>query len=280
MTCRVVPDDFSQAGGDDNDHPVTMTAVIPRGWTYRYLRRKPHYFLKLFMKGLLQSREEAGHLLSHKLEGYKNSNAVVVGIPYGGVCVAAAVAESLSLPLDIIACRKIKHPAENKRCIGSVGAKDVVVHDSSQTIPQDYVSHQIALLRSVIQYEHKLYYPDSSPASLRYKTVILVDDILKSGDAILACLLEVKRQQPLKVIVAVPVVTAEAARLVRAQVDDIHFLRIMPVIHSGNDHYANFPKVDESKVKELLVAARRRVHKEDKAEHGMPVTVVDSTHSF
>lgn len=210
------------------------------------------------MKALLEGREEAGRLLSKKLEGYKNTNSIVVGIPHGGVCVAAAVAEALALPLEVVACRRIKHPADSKKSVGSVGATDVFIHDCSASIPQDYVWHQIVLLRNVIQYEHRLYYENVAPVPLRYKTVILVDDILKTGDAIMAALMEIRKQLPLKVVVAVPAVTAEAARLVRGQVEDISFLRIQPNIRSGKGQYATYPEVDECKVKELLTAARER----------------------
>lgn len=210
------------------------------------------------MKTLLESREEAGGILSKKLEGLRNTNAIVVGVSHGGVCVAAAIAENLALPLEVIACRKIRHPANSKKSIGSVGATDVFIHDCSASIPQDYVWHQIVLLRNVIQYEHRLYYENVTPVSLRYKTVVLADDMLKTGDAILAALMEIKKQQPLKVIVAIPVVSAEAARLVSGQVDGLIFLRIQSAIRSGKDIYAKYPKVDEWKVKELLTAARER----------------------
>jgi orotate phosphoribosyltransferase-like protein len=59
----------------------------------------------------LQNRTEAGVLLSRKLAAYKNSDAVVVGIPHGGVCVASAIADILSLSLEVMPCRKIKNSA-------------------------------------------------------------------------------------------------------------------------------------------------------------------------
>jgi predicted phosphoribosyltransferase len=206
----------------------------------------------------LHDREQAGSLLSRKLEGYRNTNAIVIGIPHGGVCVAAPIAESLSMPLQVMSCRQINHPADPKRSIGSVSPAEACIHDDGfHNIPQDYVFHQIALIRGVFRYERKLYYGDNNPPSVQYKTVIVVVDVLKSSDALLACLREIKKQQPLKVIVAVPVAAAEAARVVRSEVDDIVFLQLEPSISSARMFFMEFPKVDENRVKELLEAGRR-----------------------
>jgi putative phosphoribosyl transferase len=214
--------------------------------------------MEAIIRPLWQDREQAGLLLSKKLNAFKGSNAIVIGIPYGGVCVAAVIAEALSLPLEVIACRKIPHPADSKRNIGSVSAHEVLMHDCSHTIPQDYVYHQIALIRNAIQYEWNFYYGKDSPASLTNKTVILVDDILKSADSMLACLREIQKQEPLQVIVVVPVVSADAARIVRSEADDIVFLRLEPVIYSANDHFEDYPDIDKTRVKELLNAARKQ----------------------
>jgi putative phosphoribosyl transferase len=213
--------------------------------------------MKSVMNDKLQDREQAGQQLSEKLITFRNTNAVVVGIPHGGVCVASAIARSLGLPLEVICCRKIKDPADKNKYIGSLSANDVMIHANTRSIPQDYIYHQLILLRNSIQYENKLYYGDAAPPSFLYKTVILVDDVLQNSDAMIACLREIKKQKPLNVVVAVPVVSAEAVRVVRAIADDMVFLKIEPYIHSGKDYYVNFPKIGEAMVKELLITSRR-----------------------
>jgi putative phosphoribosyl transferase len=201
-------------------------------------------------------RESAGVLLANKLQEYKNTNAVVVGVPHGGVCVASAIARILSLPLEIMPCTNIKDPADKRKSIGSVSPREVMMHECSYDIPQDYIAHQIALLRSAVSYKQALYYKNTSPGSLKYKTVILVDDILQSSEMITVCLREIKREKPLKIIVAVPVVSAEAARVAAAESDGIEFLRIEATLDSGDHYFSDFKKIDDSRVNILLERSR------------------------
>lgn len=223
---------------------------------------KNHRIMKSVGNSLLQSRETAGGLLSQKLDQYRNSNAVVVGIPPGGACVASVIANKLGLPLQAVACRQVKHPADSQKTIGSVSASAVFIHDCPHTLPQDYVRHQIALLRNVIRYENSMYYRCDNPISLLCRTVILVNDILESSDSLLSCVREIVNQRPQKVIVAVPVASAEAVRGIRPEVDDIIYLDVVPVIRSPKDHYANLPDVHPIKVKELLREAEHRRNQE------------------
>lgn len=211
------------------------------------------------MNALLQDREEAGYQLSKTLAAYKNSDAAVVGIPHGGVCVASVIAEALSLPLEIMPCRKIKHPADGGKNIGSVSEDEVFIHDCSHTIPQDYIYHQIVLLQNAISHEVKKYYGSARHQSFRYRTVILVDDILSAADTMMACLRSIRKQRPLKVVVAVPVVAAEAARIVSAEADDIKFIKMEASLDSPHVYFADFPKVDENRVKELFESSRKTV---------------------
>ncbi|HEY0744657.1 MAG TPA: phosphoribosyltransferase family protein [Chryseosolibacter sp.] len=211
------------------------------------------------MNALFQNREEAGHQLGQLLAEYRNSNAIVVGIPHGGVSVASVVAAELISPLEVIPCRKIKHPADATKTIGSVSEDEVFIHDCSHTIPQDYVYHQILLLRNAMAAERKKYYGSIKPQSLRYRTVILVDDMLSTSDTILACLRDIKKQNPLKVVVAVPIVAAEAARVVSAEADDLKFIKMESVLDPSHEYFADYPRVDDKKVKQLLYSSRKNL---------------------
>jgi predicted phosphoribosyltransferase len=206
---------------------------------------------------IAQNREEAGLILSRRIKPYTNSNTVVIGIPHGGVCVAASIAKDLSLPLEVMPCRRIKHPADSSKNIGSVSLTEVVLQDTADCIPRDFIAHQLAMLKSANSFEYKFYHEANSPLPLTYKTVILVDDLMKSGETLLACIREIKNQKPLKIIVAVPVVSAEAARIISAEVDDLLFLKMETNIHSLKDYYGDFKSIDKEKVKELLDASRK-----------------------
>lgn len=200
----------------------------------------------------VSDRQVAGRLLSKKLEQYANSAAIVLGIPRGGVIVASSVAEMLGLPLQVVPCRKLVHPGDSNRSIGSVSLEEVVLGDDCYDIPRDYISHQIVLLRNSLRSELAEYNPDQVPLSIRYKTVIVVDDVSRSGDTILACLRSVKKQKPLKLIVAVPFVSAKAGRLVGEIADEVVFLRMDHEIRSAKDCYHDFPDIGVRDVKKIL----------------------------
>ncbi|MBL6448767.1 hypothetical protein JMN32_20815 [Fulvivirga sp. 29W222] len=201
---------------------------------------------------LIRDREHAGELLCRKLNTYQKDNAVVVGIPHGGVCVASIIAKKLKLPLEVMPCRKIKHPTDKGKVIGSVCYTEACIHDCPFDVPQDYIYHQMALLRNAINYQQKFYYEGMEPVSLRYKTVILVDDTLIASDTMIACLREIRKQNPLKIIVAVPVVNTEAARIINEEADDLIFLRMGNDKETLKQHYANFPVINDDAVRDIL----------------------------
>lgn len=203
------------------------------------------------MKTRLENREQAGLLLSRKLKRYENTDAVILGIPRGGVCVAAVIARQLALPLQILPCRRIKHPSDEARCLGCVCLDEVFTPDLTYGIPQNYISRQVALHRAALKSEHDFYYGDTRAIPLRGKTVILVDDLLKSGESVIACLRSIQKQKPEKVVLAIPVVSVEAAHVV-GTIADLVFLTMEPAIRSGRDHYSDFPDVDDRRVKELF----------------------------
>jgi predicted phosphoribosyltransferase len=229
--------------------------------------KKPGYFHLKFpvmvhsiQNTLLQSREEAGLILGSKLKEYKNTNAVVVGIPCSGVSVAAAMANYLSLPLDVMTCRRIKHPANENKNLGSVCLTEVYIpycNGNNDSIPQDFIAHQVALLKHANLFEYNFYHDRNLPISLRYKTVIVVDDMLRSGETILVCLHEIRKQKPLKIIVAVPIVGAEAARMVSAEVDDTVFLKMEHEVAPTKNYFMDYHKMDKHQVKGLLEMAKK-----------------------
>ncbi|MBI1767186.1 MAG: hypothetical protein HYR67_02285 [Bacteroidetes bacterium] len=206
---------------------------------------------------LLQNREEAGLILGRKLKEYEKTNAVVIGIPRSGVIVAAAIANYLTLPLEIMPCQRIKHPANDNKNLGSVSLTEAFLPDCIECIPRDFVAHQIAFSKNANLFEYNFYHRDRPPLPFKYKTLIVVDDLLISGETMLACLQEIKKQNPLKIIVAVPIVSAKAAQMVRAEVDDMLFLKMEPEVGSAKEYFIEWERIDRNKVKKLLDASKK-----------------------
>jgi putative phosphoribosyl transferase len=206
-----------------------------------------------------ESREEAGLLLAKKLSGLRSAQTVVVGIPRGGVCVALSIARELSLPLEVMPCKTIHHPANAKEYIGSVCATGAFIHEEAYRVPQDYIAHQIASLQHTLQREQQLYYADTKLPSLHYKIVILVDDIVATDDSVIACVHNIRQQQPMKIVVATPVISATAARAIGAEVDDLFFLHIEAHLQPAKEYFRYYPVIDNAKVKSILDSVRKRL---------------------
>ena len=137
-------------------------------------------------------------MLAKKLEAYRNSSAVVIGIPPGGVCVASAVAKHLSLPLEVMPAQRIKHPVDKNKSLGSVGLTEVYIFDDADNVPHDFIAHQIAILKNANSAENNFYYANNPNLSLKDKIVIITDDLLKSSEVMMACVREAKKYQPSK----------------------------------------------------------------------------------
>lgn len=201
---------------------------------------------------VMQDREHAGFILGQRLKQYEKENAIVVGIPNNGVSVAAEIAKALSLPLEVLPCQSIKHPANESKQLGSVSLTEVVLPDHNDSIPQDFVAHQIALLKRVNASAQEFFYEGHDRPTIKYKNVILVDDLLKYSEVMLACVREIKKQQPLKIIAAVPIVCAAAARVISAEVDDLLFLRMENEIGAAENYFADVKGIDRYDVRFLL----------------------------
>jgi predicted phosphoribosyltransferase len=206
--------------------------------------------------GLFEDREHAARLLARRLESYRNTNSIIMAVPRGGVPVGYHVALELGLPLEVVACRKVKHPGDRSRTIGSVCPGGVVIHDDDREIPREYIQHTLANLQSMVRRRQHEYDERSAPVSLREKTVIVVDDWLRTGDTLMACLKNIQKQDPGKIIVAVPIVTQEAIQLVRPEVNEVIFLVMDDAVRAPS--YTYFPNVSEGEVLQLIQGFKGR----------------------
>lgn len=206
------------------------------------------------VKRVLQNREHAGRLLAEQLSAYKNSNAIVVAVPRGGVPVGYHLAKKLQLPLEIVVSKRIKHPAHSEKSIGAVSIDDVVLQESSYTIPQHYIYHQITQLQSHIQQQHRMYHENCPEKSVTGKTVILTDDFIRETDCLYACLHSIEKQDPKKIIIAVPITSSKAALLLTQH--KYQFIYLFMVMHQHlNMAMELFPEVSEDEVEILLCKA-------------------------
>lgn len=199
-----------------------------------------------------KDRADAARLLFDKLSIYKNNkDVVVIAILAGGVPVGYHLADMLNVPFEIIPCKKICHPSRHGHTIGSVSLSEISIHDN-QDIPGDYVHHQVRQIRNDLKGRYRLYMGDKKPTDLKGKTVILVDDRLKTGDTMLASIRSIKKQKPSKIIVVVPVTTVQASHQIMSKVDDFVCVIKTHDFNNTEDFYESLPRVGDDEVRSFL----------------------------
>lgn len=212
----------------------------------------------------IQDRRSAGIRLARNLVSEQLHNPIVVAIPHGGVEVGAAIAGSLNVSLEVMPCRSISDPANQDKNIGSISRNEIVLHDRPYTLPEDYLYFKGLRLRSEIESELRFYRDNAQPVSFQDRTVVLVDDTLISPDTIIACVREIREQEPIAIIVAVPFVQSEAASVIQHEADRLIFSRMKQVIRSPLEFYEEFPEVNDWRVRELVRESKVR----QDASHG------------
>ena len=207
-------------------------------------------------------RKDGGKQLAQKLHAYKNqSNAIVIGLPRGGVITGAQVAKELNLPLDIVVPRKIGAPFNSELAIGAVTQDgDVVWNEKimqfNQLKPSD-VADTIALEREESLRRLSLYRQGRVPLSLAGKIVILVDDGIATGATIRAAISYVQKEGAKKVIVAAPVAARDSINLIAPLVDELITI-ISPRSFTGiSAFYDQFSQTDDDQVITLLRESKK-----------------------
>jgi putative phosphoribosyl transferase len=207
-------------------------------------------------------RREAGRVLSTRLAAYAGrSDVVVLALPRGGVPVAAEVAAALGAPLDVFVVRKLGVPYQPELAMGAIASGGVrVVND--EVIAAARITP--VMLESVTRVEQRelerreLAYRNGRPAvPLKDKVAILVDDGLATGSTMRAAVEAVRRLQPSRVVVAVPVGAPETCRGLALMADDVICVE-MPVPFSAVGlWYEDFSQTTDDEVRALLDAAAR-----------------------
>jgi putative phosphoribosyl transferase len=185
------------------------------------LRDKLHVF---------EDRKTAGCLLAEKLIKFKSSVGMVFGIPSGGVPVASEIANALNLPMDLIIVRKIQIPYNPEAGFGAmVPDGEIILNErllNQLRLPEDEIKAQIRKTKDVIKKRNQLFRGGKSFPVLEGKIIIVVDDGLASGYTMLGAVKFIKRNSPMKIIVAVPTGSEKTVDFILPEVDELVCLNI------------------------------------------------------
>jgi predicted phosphoribosyltransferase len=206
-----------------------------------------------------KDRYDAAMQLSVKLEKYRQESGIILAVPRGGVPIGYHLAKHLGFALDLLMTKKIGHPSHEEYAIGAVGLEDSIIEDIKD-IPDAYVQEAVARIRQQLKERYRQFMGRSDPTDVRGKTVIVVDDGIATGRTILATLKMLRRKQPKRLVVAVPVASAQAAERIRQEVDEFICLYIPSPFYGVGRFYEDFSQTEDEEVTALLKELNARSH--------------------
>ena len=207
---------------------------------------------------LFASRQDAGRQLGEYLRQRGISADWVLGLPRGGVVVAAGVARALQRPLDALIVRKIGHPWQREFAVGALAEPDVVIFDESfkwkNPLARAELEGVIAEEKERLQ-EYRSQFHASAMPVLEGKMILLVDDGLATGATAEAAVLSAKQQRAKRVIIAAPVASTHAVERLRRVADDVVVLVEDAGFEAVGRYYDEFSQTTDDEVMVLLRAA-------------------------
>jgi erythromycin esterase-like protein/predicted phosphoribosyltransferase len=208
------------------------------------------------------NRNAAGRELARHLSGFKDrSDVLVLGLPRGGVPVAAAVAAALGAPLDVFLVRKLGVPGHAELAFGAIAEGGVKVL-SAETMRQLGISTQAAehvAVRERLELERRgrEFRGDRPAPAVQDRHVIVIDDGLATGATMEAAVLALRQLRPARIIVAAPVGARETCLRLRRVADEVICPSTPEPFSAVGQWYEDFSQTTDEEVRAALAAAGR-----------------------
>jgi predicted phosphoribosyltransferase len=214
------------------------------------------------MRKPFADRADAGRVVARKLMAYAGRDDVIVlALPRGGVPVAFEVAAALGAPLDVFLVRKLGAPGQEELAMGAIASGDVVVVNDevikALKIPSEALEAKIVSERAELARRESIYRGDRPPLCVKARSVILVDDGLATGSTMRAAVAALRRQQPARIVVAVPIGAASTCAEIGAIADECICAVTPEPFRAVGLWYDDFAQTDDREVSDLLSRAAR-----------------------
>lgn len=203
---------------------------------------------------MFRDRRHAGRQLAEELGGgYVGAeNTIVLGVPRGGVIVAAEVARRLELPLDVIIASKIGAPGNPEYAVGAVDSDGLVTQNIYAGYSLVDLEHLGMEVQDKIRKRLDLYRGRRPALEVQGATVILVDDGIATGLTALAAIDYLKRHGAERIIVAVPVIAADTARKIREVATELIAAEEPELFYAVGQFYRHFEQTSDDEVLTVL----------------------------
>lgn len=211
---------------------------------------------------LWKDREEAGELLGEHMRGIGGlEGAVVLGIPRGGVVVAAGVARALGGELGVIVARKLRAPNQPELAIGAVTSDGSCWVEPRALrvlgVDPEYLEAERIHQSAEAERREALFAEHRKP-SLAGRKVIVVDDGIATGATAMAALRAARAAGATTVVLAAPVASPERADMLRGEADLVVCLIEDPNLYAVGQYYEDFRAIEEDEVMSLLESHGRK----------------------
>ena len=201
-----------------------------------------------------KDRVDAAEKVAKKLEWLRGEDPIILAIPRGGVIIGDVIAKALGAKLDIIVSRKVGAPYNPELAIGAV------MHDGSffpntdiieaMNVPKKYIEQQVASELKEIS-RRLMKFRGTKEYRLEGKTVVLVDDGIATGATIFVTLQWLKRQNPKRLVVAIPVGPKDTIEKL-SRVAEVVVLDSPSFFNAVGEYYDTFEQVDDYRVIEIM----------------------------
>jgi putative phosphoribosyl transferase len=207
-------------------------------------------------------RSDAGRQLAASLRHYRGSDAVVLGLPRGGVPVAFEVAMALDAELDVLVVRKLGVPGHEELAMGAIASGGLrVLNDdvlSRLNLPSEVVDRTTTVAAGVVAERDRAYRGERPPVALAGRTTLVVDDGVATGATLRVAVDAVRSAAADPVVVAVPVAPPSTCRELGAVADEVVCLHTPSSFLAVGAWYDDFSETTDDEVRALLAEARRR----------------------
>ncbi len=188
---------------------------------------------------------------------------LVLALPRGGVPVGFEVARAVAAPLDVFLVRKLGVPGHEELAMGAIATGNVRVIQPDVVralgITQDAIDRVTSEQERELMRLQKLYRSDRPPLVVRGRTVILVDDGLATGSTMRAAVAALKKLDPARIAIAVPVAAPSVCAELGAEVDEMICACTPDPFRAVGEWYASFSQITDEEVRELLARAQQAV---------------------
>jgi putative phosphoribosyl transferase len=205
---------------------------------------------------LFRDRVDAGRRLAFALEPYRDEAPIVLGLPRGGVPVAYEVARALKAPLDVWVVRKLGAPGQEELGLGAVAEGGETYLNENLIaeigVSEDELAEVVGRKLAEVDERVRRFRRDRPPPALQGRTAIVVDDGIATGGTVRAALRAIRRHQPKRVVLAVPVAAASTLESLRPEADEVVCLYEDPYLAAIGGYYLDFSQTSDDEVIGLL----------------------------